>query len=234
MLKDQSDSLPAGIVSSTRRLFLVMLGWGEKSAPEGEKAVAALAKRRYTLEEYLELEKHTAERYEYCGGEVVAMSGASLRHNRIVRNLMRAIDARLEGKPCEVLPMAMRIKVPKALPYRYADLVVVCGEPLLEDLQGVEILVNPLVILEVLSASTEAYDRGIKFFEYQSIASFQEYVLIAQDRPYITHYVRQNSGEWLRSDLYGVAEPLGLPALDCAIPVTEIYRQVPLRLQDES
>jgi len=120
------------------------------------------------------------------------------------------------------------------LPYRYADLVVVCGEPLLEDLQGVEILVNPLVIIEVLSASTEAYDRGIKFFEYQSIASFQAYVLIAQDRPYITHYVRQNSGQWLRSDLYGVVEPLVLPALDCAIPVTEIYRQVPLLLQDES
>jgi len=211
-----------------------MLAWGEESAREGEKAVAALAKRRYTLAEYLELEKHTAERYEYCGGEVVAMSGASLRHNRIVRNLMRAIDARLEGKPCEVLPTDMRIKVPKALPYRYADLVVVCGEPLLEDLQGVEILVNPLVIIEVLSASTEAYDRGIQFFEYQSIASFQEYVLIAQDRPYITHYVRQNSGEWLRSDLYGVAVPLVLRTLDCAIPVAEMYRQVPLCLQDES
>ena len=196
--------------------------------------MVALAKRRYTLEEYLELEKHTEERYEYCGGEVVAMSGASLRHNRIVRNLMRAIDARLEGKLCEVLPTDMRIKVPKALPYRYADLVVVCGEPLLEDLQGVEILVNPLVVLEVLSASTEAYDRGIMFFGYQSIASFQEYVLIAQDRAYITHYVRQNSGQWLRSDLYGVAEPLVLRTLECAIPVAEIYRQVPLLLPDET
>ena len=105
--------------------------------------MAALAKRRYTLEEYLELEKHAEERYAYCGGEVVAMSGASLRHNRIVRNLMRAIDARLEGKSCEILPTDMRIKVPKALPYRYADLVVVCGEPVIEDMQGLEVLVNP-------------------------------------------------------------------------------------------
>lgn len=210
-----------------------MLAWDEESARKGEKAMAALAKRRYTLAEYLELDKHAEERYAYFGGEVVAMSGASLQHNRIVRNLIRAIDARLEGKSCEVLPTDMRIKVPKALPYRYADLVVVCGEPLLEDMQGVEMLVNPLVIMEVLSASTEAYDRGIKFFEYQSIASFQEYVLIAQDRPHITHYVRQNSGQWLRSDLHGIGEHLLLRALDCAIPIAEIYRQVPLLLQDE-
>jgi Uma2 family endonuclease len=196
--------------------------------------MTALAKRRYTLEEYLALEKHTEERYAYCGGEVVAMSGASLRHNRIVRNLMRAIDARLEGKPCEVLPTDMRIKVPKALPYRYADLVVVCGEPVIEDMQGLEVLINPLIIFEVLSASIEAYDRGIKFFEYQSIASFQEYVLAAQDCPHITHYVRQKDGQWLRSDFHGVAEHLFLHALDCAIPVTDIYRQVPPLLQNES
>ena len=84
--------------------------------------MSAIAKRRYTLAEYLELDKHTDERYEYFDGEVVAMSGASLRHNRIVRNLIRAIDASLDGKPCEVLPADMRIKVSKALPYRYADL----------------------------------------------------------------------------------------------------------------
>jgi Uma2 family endonuclease len=196
--------------------------------------MAALAKRRYTLEEYLELEKHAEERYAYCNGEVVAMSGASLRHNRIVRNLMRAVDARLAGKPCEVLPTDMRIKVPKALPYRYADLVVVCGEPVIEDMQGLEVLVNPLIIFEVLSASTEAYDRGIKFFEYQSIASFQEYVLVAQDCPHITHYMRQEHGQWLRSDLHGMAEQLVLRALDCAIPVVEMYRQVPPLGQDET
>jgi Uma2 family endonuclease len=192
--------------------------------------MSAIAKRRYTLAEYLELDKHTDERYEYFDGEVVAMSGASLRHNRIVRNLIRAIDASLEGKPCEVLPADMRIKVPKALPYRYADLVVVCGEPIIEDMQGLEILVNPLVIIEVLSATTEAYDRGIKFSEYQSITSFREYVLIAQDRPHITHYIRQESGQWLRSDLQGVTEHLLLQALDYAIPVAEIYRQVPFPL----
>jgi Uma2 family endonuclease len=195
--------------------------------------MAALARRRYTLEEYLELEKHAEERYAYCHGEVVAMSGASLRHNRLVRNLMRAIDVRLEGKPCEVLPTDMRIRVPKALPYRYADLVVVCGEPAIEDMQGLEVLVNPLIIFEVLSASTEAYDRGIKFFEYQSIASFQEYVLVAQDCPHITHYVRQEHGQWLRSDMHGVAEHLLLRELDCAIPLVEIYRQVPPLAHDE-
>jgi Uma2 family endonuclease len=196
--------------------------------------MAALAKRRYTLEEYLELEKHAEERYAYCNGEIVAMSGASLRHNRIVRNLMRAIDARLEGKPCEVLPTDMRIKVSKALPYRYAALVVVCGEPVIEDIQGLEVLVNPLIIFEVLSTSTEAYDRGIKFSEYQSIASFQEYVLVAQDCPHITYYERQEHGQWLRSDFHGMVEHLFLRVLDCAIPVVEIYRQVPPLSQDEA
>src|SRR5262245_58896298 len=130
--------------------------------------------------------------------------------------------------------MHMRLKVPKALPYRYADLVGVCGEPVIEDMQGLEVLVNPLIIIEVLSASTEAYDRGIKFFEYQAIASFQEYVLVAQDCPHITHYVRQENGQWLRSDLYGVAEQLVLPVLDCSIPVVEIYRHIPPLSQDES
>jgi Uma2 family endonuclease len=96
------------------------------------------------------------------------------------------------------------------------------------------VLVNPLIIFEVLSASTEAYDRGIKFFEYQSIASFQEYVLVAQDGPHITHYVRQESGQWLRTDLCGVAEHLLLRVLDCAIPVVEIYRQVPPLSQDQT
>jgi Uma2 family endonuclease len=190
--------------------------------------MSALAKRRYTLAEYLELDRHGTERYEYFDGEVVAMSGASLRHNRIVRNPLRALDSRLAGTPCEVLPADMRLKVPRALPYRYADLVIVCGEPMIEDLQGMELLVNPQVIIEVLSAATEAYDRGLKFFEYQSIASLQEYVLIAQDRPHITHYVRQEGGQWLRADLHGGAEHLALGVIESTIPVAEIYRQIPL------
>jgi len=115
----------------------------------------------------------------------------------------------------------MRIKVPKALSYRCADLVVVCGEPIIEDMQGLEVLVNPLIIFEVFSASTEVYDRGIKFFEYQSITSLQEYVLVAQDWPHITYYVRQEHGQWLRSDCHGMAEYLFLRALDCAIPAEE-------------
>lgn len=188
--------------------------------------------RRYTLAEYLELEKRSDERYEYVDGVGVAMRGASLRYNRIARNLIRALDSRLEGKPCEVLPADMRIKVPRALPYRYADLSVVCGEPVIEDLQGLELLVNPLVIIEILSASTEAYDRGRKFLEYQSLESLQEYVLVAQERPHIAHYVRQEGGTWLRSDLQSLTDILQFHGLDCAIPVTEIYRQVSFGLQD--
>jgi Uma2 family endonuclease len=96
------------------------------------------------------------------------------------------------------------------------------------------VLVNSLMIFEVLTASTEAYDRGIKFFEYQSIASFQEYVLVSQDCPHITHYVRQEHGQWPRSDLHGMVKHLFLRTLDCAIPVVEMYRQVPPLSYDEA
>ena len=116
---------------------------------------------------------------------------------------------------------------------RWGQTLFPSGDHGIEDVQGLEVLVNPLSIIEVLSASTEAYDRGIKFFDYQSIASFQEYVLVAQDCPHITHYVRQEHGQWLRSDFYGVAEHLFLRALDCAIPMTDIYRQVLPLPQDE-
>lgn len=190
--------------------------------------MSAVPVHKLSLEEYLELDRNSEERYEYFDGEVFAMSGASLSHNRIARNLLRSLENQLEGRDCEVLPADMRLKVPAVFPYRYPDLVVVCGEPIIEELQGLELLVNPLVIIEVLSPSTEAYDHGRKFSAYQSIESFREYLLVAQDRPHVVQYVRQSDNKWLRSEIGGLAGELTLETINCALSLSEIYRRVKL------
>jgi Uma2 family endonuclease len=192
--------------------------------------VSAIPKRHYTLEQYIELDKNSAERYEYFDGVIVDMAGGSLNHNRITRNVIRSLENTLAGGECEVLPSDMRLKVPKAFPYRYPDAVVVCGEPMIEEIQGQEMLVNPRMIIEVLSPNTEAYDRGAKFSAYQSIDSFQEYILIAQDRPHVTQYVRQPGNKWLRSEVEGVDGMLRLESLGCTLALSEVYRRVQFQL----
>ena len=154
------------------------------------------------------------------------MAGGSLEHNQIVSNMVRALGNQLADRGCRVLSSDMRLKVPKAFPYRYPDVVVVCDEPILEELQGQQMLVNPLLIVEVLSSSTEGYDRGFKCTAYQSIESFQEYVLVAQDRPHITRYVRQADGQWLRSEVEGLESVLQLVSLHCALALSDVYRFV--------
>lgn len=185
--------------------------------------MTALPKRKYTLDEYLELDQHSEERYEFFDGEIVSMSGGSIEHSTIAVNIAGTLRESLKGCTCRVLSSDVRLKVPQAFPYRYPDAVVVCGELLVEKLQGQVLLVNPLLIVEVLSPSTEAYDRGRKFSAYQSIESFQEYLLVAQDRPYVTRYVRQADGQWLRSDVEGLDKAIKLESLDVLLPLSEIY-----------
>jgi Uma2 family endonuclease len=190
-----------------------------------EDRMVAVPKERFTLEEYIEFDKNSEERWEYFDGVVVSMSGGTLAHNQISVNLLTELRDK-ESKGCEVLPADMRMKVPKALPYRYADVVVVCGPPVIERVQGLDVLVNPSLIIEILSPSTEAYNRGQKFVSYKSIDSFREYLLVAQDRPSITHYVRQADGSWLRSDVEGLDNEIELVTLSCKISLREIYAQV--------
>lgn len=185
--------------------------------------MVAIPKERFTLEEYIEFDKNSEERWEYFDGVIVSMSGGTLTHNRISANLLTGLRNMAMTQGCEVLPADMRIKVPKAPPYRYADLVVVGGEPVIEMIQGLDILVNPSLIIEILSESTEAYDRGKKFLAYQSIDSFKEYLLVAQDRPYITHYVRRADGSWLRTDIEGLDCEIELVTISCKMPLHEIY-----------
>jgi Uma2 family endonuclease len=188
--------------------------------------MTALPKYRYTLEEYIQLDKNSEDRYEFFEGDVFAMSGGSIEHSQIASNINRALGNRLAGRPCRVLTSDTRLKVASARPYRYPDVVVVCGKLVTEESHGQVMLVNPQLIVEVLSASTEAYDRGEKFRAYQSIESFREYLLIAQNKAYITHYVRQPDGAWLREDIEGLERSVTLPTLECVVPFDEIYDQI--------
>jgi Uma2 family endonuclease len=182
-------------------------------------------KRRYSLEEYFELERTSEERWEYFDGEVFCMSGVSRNHGELETNLITALNNDLRPRGCRVYPADIRVKVPAAPPYRYPDLSVLCDEPIFEKIGGVDTLTNPVVIVEILSPSTEAYDRGDKFTWYKSISSLREYVLVAQHRPHVTHYVRQ-ADEWKYEELNELGSELALPSIDCVLALSEAYRNV--------
>jgi Uma2 family endonuclease len=188
--------------------------------------MSAIPKHRYSLEEYLELDLNAETRYEYFNGEIVDMAGGTVAHSIIASNTGRALGNKLEDRPCQVMTSDARIKVPLAPPYRYPDVSVVCGEIQTEKIGEMELLVNPLLIVEILSPTTAAYDRGAKFTAYCSIPGFREYLLIAQDAPYVTQYVRQPDGQWVRRDFEGMDSVVILPALDCTLTFAEIYRGV--------
>ena len=188
--------------------------------------MAANPELRYTLEEYLELERTSEERFEFWNGEVFCMSGASPEHERILRNMLVYLTLKIGGRGCEAFTSNIRIKVPTAPPYRYADLSALCGEAQFEEIGGVDALVNPQLIVEVLSPSTEAYDRGDKFTHYKSIPTLSEYLLVAQHRPHVTHLYKQADGTWIHAEANDLAATVELVSLDCALPLNEIYRGV--------
>ena len=194
--------------------------------------MSAVPKKQYSVEEYIELDKNSDERYEFFEGtvrgigEIVAMSGGSINHGRISKNLTRHLENKLEGTTCEALPADVAVKVPAVRPYRYPDVKVACGTQVVEYLLGIELLVNPVLIIEVLSSTTAAYDLGDKFTEYQSIPSFREYLVISQTRPHVIQHVRQDSGKWLRSEHSGLETSLELETLNVAITLGEIYQRV--------
>jgi Uma2 family endonuclease len=181
--------------------------------------------RRFSEEEYLEREELAREKHEFYRGEIFAMPGSSFAHNRIAGAVVARLHGQLRGKPCEVLPSDMRITSPSGL-FTYPDAVIVRGEPELKKHQGTETLLNPTVIIEVLSNSTERYDRGAKFELYQSIPSLAEYVLIAQDRPHIDHFARQSDGSWRLTSANGIDATMSLPAVGCRLSLAEVYEQI--------
>jgi Uma2 family endonuclease len=188
--------------------------------------MAANPKRKYTLEEYFDLELSTNERFEYFDGEIFSMSGVSDAHDQIETNSLTALSIRLREGPCRVFSANMRIKVPSLPPYRYADVSAACEKPIFEKIGGVDVVTNPTLIIEVLSDSTEAYDRGDKFTHYKSIPSLKEYLLIAQHRPHITQYVKQEDGSWSYDEVNELSDRIQLASIDCVLELSEIYRDV--------
>lgn len=188
--------------------------------------MSAEPKIYYTLEEYLALERESDVRYEFWNGEIYAMSGGTLAHEQVMSNLFELLHLKLRGKSCRVFSNNMQIKVPAALPYRYADGSIVCGNAEVERFNGNDLLLNPLLIYEVLSPSTEAIDRGDKFTYYKSIPSFREYLLIAQHRPHVTQYVRQADDSWSYAEINGLEGGIYLSTVDLAVDLNEIYLDV--------
>ncbi|HMA36331.1 MAG TPA: Uma2 family endonuclease [Chloroflexia bacterium] len=185
---------------------------------------APLLPHRYTPEEYLAHERQAAYKSEYLAGQIVAMSGVSRAHSLINTNLAWVLSSQLRDRPCEVHASDMRVKVTAQGLYTYPDIAVVCGPAQWEDAQ-VDTLLNPTLIVEVLSPSTEAYDRGAKFGYYRALPSLQEYLLVAQDKVLVEHFVRAGDG-WLLTATTDLGAVVSLPAIGCAVPLAEIYHQV--------
>lgn len=187
--------------------------------------MTAQPQSRYTLDEYFELEKSSEARYEYFDGDVFNMSGVQPIHARLEGRLFRYLDSHAEKKECHVFPANLRVIVPSLPPYRYPDLTALCGKPKFEEVRGLQCLANPNLIVEILSPSTEAFDRGEKFKHYKSISSFREYLLISQNSKDITHYLKQTKKFWRQSE-YSEGESLKIETLDCELNVDELYNGI--------
>ena len=185
---------------------------------------AIAAQMEYTPEQYLALERRAEIKSEYINGWIYAMAGASREHNLIAANTLAELHVQLRGRPGETYPSDMRVKVSTTGLYTYPDVVVVCSEPRIED-EHVDTLLNPTVLVEVLSPSTEACDRGDKFAHYRRLDSLQEYGLMAQDRMRVEHYARQGE-QWLLTEFNQPDEILPLVSIGCEVPLREIYARV--------
>ncbi len=180
----------------------------------------------YTVEEYLSFDKASELRNEYMAGQIVAMTGASREHNLVNSNVSRELNTQLRGKPCETYSNDMRVQT-KAPDYYYPDTVVVCGEPQLIKPEGVDTLLNPTVIIEVLSKSSEADDRGGKFIEYRTLASLKDYILISQNKMRVEHYARQPDDKWtLVEDASSGDQTIRIESINCELSLADIYERV--------
>ncbi|MBA3243421.1 MAG: Uma2 family endonuclease [Acidobacteria bacterium] len=187
--------------------------------------MSSQAKTLLTPEEYLAIERQAEHKSEYFAGEVFAMVGASQRHNLIAANIVRVLGNQLLERPCNVYTSDMRVKVSATGKYTYPDVVVSCEEEKFDDSRN-DTLLNPVVIVEVLSESTEAYDRGKKFEQYQHIESLAEYVLITQDPYRVEIYVRQDDRTWTYSEFHGADDVVSLGAICCQLALNDVYSKI--------
>jgi Uma2 family endonuclease len=188
----------------------------------------------YTVDEYLTLERAAAERHEYLDGQIFAMAGESDAHGDITVNLVITLGSQLKGRPCRVRTKDTKVRSGAAAPvrpsagglYSYPDVAVVCGEPEYHDAYT-DVLLNPTAIVEVLSRSTEAFDRGEKFTRYQIWnPTLTDYLLASQDRPQIEHYTRQADGGWSYHRYTGLETTIAIPSIGCTLKLADVYDRI--------
>jgi Uma2 family endonuclease len=179
----------------------------------------------FTAEQYLDLERHTEIRHEFLDGTVYAMSGASRAHSATCFNLIGITGIQIRGTNYQGFAPDMKVRAGDASLYAYPDLTVVCGEPLIHDDHG-DVLLNPVLIFEVLSRSTEAYDRGEKFERYKTIETLTDYVLVSQDRPRLEHFSRRPDGIWSLTEVSGLDYSLDIASVNCRLPLAEVYDRI--------
>jgi Uma2 family endonuclease len=189
--------------------------------------MSSQSKTYLTPEEYLALERQAEYKSEYFNGEMFAMVGASRRHNLIAGNIFGELRQQLKGRPCEAYTNDMRVRIPATGLYTYPDVTVVCGEPKFED-EFIDTLLNPTLIVEVLSASTASYDRIKKFGYYRAVESLAEYLLVAQDEYKVEQYVKQPDGRWLLTDIRSLEGVVEMASIQCRLTLADVYDKVSL------
>ncbi|MBI4670751.1 MAG: Uma2 family endonuclease [Chloroflexi bacterium] len=198
----------------------------KEAKPKYTTTAVAAPPTRCTPTEYLKRERAAETKSEYYDGEIVAMAGASRTHNLIVGNLVAALHRQLEGKPCEVYPSDMRVLIDKKRAYVYPDVVVVCGKPEFAD-GYTDILVNPTIVIEVLSPSTHRHDRVKKFGLYRQLESLQTYVMVDSESRHVTCIERSADGKtWTIEMLDKLQDVVRPQAIGCVLPLRRVYRQV--------
>ena len=188
--------------------------------------MSALPKRFFTPEEYLALETAASYRSQYVDGEIFAMAGAQPWHIDVTGNLIVALRTRFRGRPCKVYFDEMRVRSKPGNLWTYPDVVALCGTPVFDTDQDPYTLLNPQVIFEVLSPSTEAFDRGDKFRRYRQLDSLTDYVLVSSDRRRVDHYRVQENGIWICEEYTNAKSHFRLASLACELPLAEIYEGV--------
>lgn len=191
----------------------------------GRYAISAMPDKYWTVEEYLEFERTSDIKHEYLEGQFYAMAGAKQAHNLICAAANHYLFPPARKRGCRLYASDMRVRTPSGL-YAYPDLGVVCGLPQIVEERGQESLLNPTLIIEVLSASTEQFDRAKKFTHYKSLSSLQDYVLVAQYQPVVECFTRQDNGQWVHTLAVGLDGSIHIPSLDAALNLADIYEQV--------
>ncbi|MCX6150677.1 MAG: Uma2 family endonuclease [Ignavibacteriales bacterium] len=179
----------------------------------------------YTVEEYLEHERNAESRSEYQKGRLFALAGASFKHNLICGNIFAKLHPILRKKKCNVLQSDLKVYIKEHDLFTYPDIIIVCGEPKFAD-KNTDTLVNPVVIFEVLSKSTEAYDRGMKFSFYRKLDSLKEYILIAQDRISVVHFIKSEPNDWNLREYDSLENNFLIPSVDCRLKLSDVYNKI--------